>query len=280
MGAGVGSLIARLQGEGRLRVWSLAATFFGDAVAPRGGAVAMADLSAHLETLGAESGAIRTAMSRLARDGWVDRTRVGRKSYYRLAGPGAATTREATPRIYAAAPPEWSGRWTVAIAAPGRAEDDLAAAGLRRVAPSVWLAPGEEAASLCGDGLFLIEGGGGSPPDWARALLSPPELGARYAALSEAWSRFDLADASAPEAAMAARTLLIHDWRRVLLRDAPLPRALRPEGWPGAAARDLVAKLYRALAPASERWLDGCEAAPGRTLPAPEPAFAARFGGL
>ena len=67
-------LAARLHGEGRLRVWSLAVTVFGDAIAPRGGSIAMADLSAILERLGAEPGAIRTAMSRLARDGIVSRT--------------------------------------------------------------------------------------------------------------------------------------------------------------------------------------------------------------
>ncbi|MEL7231055.1 MAG: PaaX family transcriptional regulator C-terminal domain-containing protein [Pseudomonadota bacterium] len=47
----------------------------------------------------------------------------------------------------------------------------------------------------------------------------------------------------------------------MLLRDAPLPRALRPANWPGARARDLVADLYLRLAPASEAWLDACAAA-------------------
>ncbi len=261
--------IARLRAEGRLRVWSLAVTFFGDAAAPRGGAIAMADLSRLLERVGAEPGAVRTALSRLARDGWVERSRDGRRSYYRLAGRGLAESLAAAPRIYAAEPPEWDGTWTVVI---GEGEPPE---GFRRIAPGAFLAPG---AAPAPEGAFAIRGGTGAPPAWARAALSPPPLAARYAALARAWEGF--APPEAPEAAMAARLLLLHDWRRTLLRDAPLPRALRPEGWPGARARDAVARLYRALVPASEAWLDGCEAAPGAPLPKPDAAFRGRFGGL
>ncbi|MEL6795067.1 MAG: phenylacetic acid degradation protein, partial [Pseudomonadota bacterium] len=102
-------LIERLHGEGRLRVWSLAVTIFGDAVAPRGGSIAMSDLSTLLERLGAEPGAVRTAMSRLARDGYVERAKDGRRSFYRLAPAAAAEFQRATARIYAAQPADWSG---------------------------------------------------------------------------------------------------------------------------------------------------------------------------
>ncbi len=262
--------LARLHAEGRLRVWSLAVTIFGDAAAPRGGALSMADLTRLLARLGAEPGAVRTAMSRLARDGWVERRRAGRRSYYSLAPRGLDESLAAAPRIYAAEPPEWDGRWTIAFTADGEAP-----AGFRRIAPGAWIAPGD--APCDAPGVFAIRGGRGAPPDWARAALSPPPLAARYAALSAAWAGF--APPGEPEAAMAARTLLIHDWRRTLLRDAPLPRALRPAGWPGAAARALVARLYHALLPASEAWLDGCEAAPGESPPPAGPALLARFGG-
>ncbi len=266
--------IARLHGTGRLRVWSLAVTIFGDAVAPRGGAIAMGDLSAVLERLGAESGAIRTAMSRLARDGWVSRTRAGRRSYYALSDSALTSTRAASPRIYAVEPPDWDGTWTIA-AGPGA--EVAEAAGFQRIAPGTWLRAGSGGGDLPRD-VFTVTGTGPTP-DWLRDALSPPDLAARYAAISVAWQGFDPSAVTDPAAAMVARTLLIHDWRRVLLRDAALPRALRPDGWPGAAARDLVAAHYRALVPASERWLNDCECAPDRPLPAPDAAFRTRFGG-
>lgn len=52
---------------------------------------------------------------------------------------------------------------------------------------------------------------------------------------------------------MAARTLLIHHWRRIALRDPGLPAALLPRDRTGEAARNQV----RRLLPDSEVWLGG-----------------------
>ena len=56
--------------------------------------------------------------------------------------------------------------------------------------------------------------------------------------------------------AFTARILLIHYYRRVVLRDPLLPTALLPKDWPGRAARNLCGEIYRALLPPSETWLD------------------------
>jgi phenylacetic acid degradation operon negative regulatory protein len=56
--------------------------------------------------------------------------------------------------------------------------------------------------------------------------------------------------------AFTARILLIHHYRRVVLRDPLLPEALLPKDWPGRAARALCGGIYRALLPSSEQWLD------------------------
>ncbi len=56
--------------------------------------------------------------------------------------------------------------------------------------------------------------------------------------------------------AFTARVLLIHHYRRVVLRDPLLPAALLPRDWPGRAARALCGDIYRALLPKSEQWLD------------------------
>ena len=62
--------------------------------------------------------------------------------------------------------------------------------------------------------------------------------------------------ALSPIEALLARILLIHEYRRIILRDPILPAALLPEDWPGRSARGLCARLYHKLLPASERWLD------------------------
>ena len=104
--AALDALLAELSaGPGRLRAWSLAVTLFGDAAAPRGGALRLGAVQAVLGRLGVEPGALRTAMSRLARDGWLARERRGRASFYSLTAARAEELAAATRRIYAAGPP-------------------------------------------------------------------------------------------------------------------------------------------------------------------------------
>ncbi len=63
-------------------------------------------------------------------------------------------------------------------------------------------------------------------------------------------------DALTEADAFTARILLIHHYRRVVLRDPLLPPALLPRDWPGRVARALCGDIYRALLPKSEQWLD------------------------
>jgi phenylacetic acid degradation operon negative regulatory protein len=54
-------------------------------------------------------------------------------------------------------------------------------------------------------------------------------------------------DTLTPELAFLVRTLLIHEYRKIHLRDPLLPRALLPADWIGAAAYELCRDLYRLL---------------------------------
>jgi hypothetical protein len=65
------------------------------------------------------------------------------------------------------------------------------------------------------------------------------------------------------------RIVLIHDYRRLLLRDPELPDILLAAEWPGQKARLLCKELYRRLAPASERHLDRCLVLADGTIPPP-----------
>jgi phenylacetic acid degradation operon negative regulatory protein len=59
----------------------------------------------------------------------------------------------------------------------------------------------------------------------------------------------------APHEAFYVRTLLIHEYRRVLLRDPNLPAEFLPAAWPGLQGRTLCHTLYRDLLANSERHL-------------------------
>ena len=72
------------------RTGSIVITVFGDAIVPRGGSVWLGTLLEFFKNPRIDSGAVRTAMPRLAADGWLEREKVGRNSFYRFGEEGAA----------------------------------------------------------------------------------------------------------------------------------------------------------------------------------------------
>lgn len=278
------TLIERLHRR-RPRVWSLIITVFGDQIVPRGGRVPLAVLQEIMARLGVEPGALRTALSRLVADGWVERERRGRNSFFRLDERGRHAFDLATRRIYAGGPPEWDGAWTVAIAPPGTeaAGAELAGAGFVRVAGGVYLrprTPGEIAVENALSDMLVIHGASAEHPEMLRSLWPSSRIADAYRGFLEAYlglaAALEAGWTPAPLDALAARTLLIHDWRRIVLRDPGLPRDLLPRDWPGEEARTLVRDIYRRLVPASEGWLDDV----GLPPPSAPRSFAGRFGGI
>ena len=89
------------------RTGSIVITVFGDAIVPRGGSVWLGTLLEFFKGLDIDSGVVRTAMSRLATDGWLERNKVGRNSFYRLAKTGRQTFDAATKHIYDPPPSGW-----------------------------------------------------------------------------------------------------------------------------------------------------------------------------
>ncbi len=282
--AALDRLIARLHERGRPRVWSLVITIFGDAIAPRQGRVALATLQDILGRLRVESGTLRTAMSRLAADQWVIRERNGRNSFYRLAEEGRHSFDLATRRIYAAGPPQWDGSWTVAIASPGgdaQARRDMIEAGFVRVEGGVYLRPQTAAAPDAADalaGMLVIHGESADHPETLGMLWPSGEIAAAYLAFIEAHrpllKALESGGSLRPLDAMAARTLLIHDWRRIVLRDPGLPAALLSKDWPCEEARTLARDIYARLVAPSEAWLSEA----GQPLLTQPKEFSGRFG--
>lgn len=251
--------IARLHGNGRLRVWSLIITFFGDSVALRGGRVALSTLQDAMGLLNVEPGAVRTALSRLASEGWVQREREGRLSFYKLSDQGQAAFDEPTKRIYAGAAPDWDGEWTVAIEAHDKARESAATSlrnqGFVSLGGRAWLKAGVEVDGLP-DNVLVVSGPGSDLPAPLLSLWKLDDHAVHYAAFMADWQSFSAPADLSPADCMAARTLLIHDWRRIVLRDPDLPDALLPADWIGQEARRLVRQVYHDLLPGSENWLD------------------------
>ncbi len=288
------------------RTGSLIVTIFGDAIVPRGGTVWLGTLVEILKAMGVGDGVVRTAVSRLAADDWLMREKIGRNSYYRLSEKGRATFAEATRRIYGGAPAPWTGALKLAVVAPNgdRAalRGALTDAGWGTIAPTVAVTPetASGASAARGTGVDDALGALSAESDDGALVLTAtgePETLRRLAALawplSEVAERYaQVVDAVAPVAdaldggaaftdleALIARILIVHEYRRAILKDPLLPAELCPEGWPAPAARALCAGVYRRLVPASERWLDANAVDDRGPLPAPDAAFHRRFGG-
>lgn len=80
-----------------------------------------------------------------------------------------------------------------------------------------------------------------------------------------------------PANAFLIRTLLIHDYRKLLLRDPELPGVLLPDNWPGETARILAQQIYRDLLTPSELFLDEHFFLANGEMPAALPILAQRF---
>ena len=83
-----------------------------------------------------------------------------------------------------------------------------------------------------------------------------------------------------PKSAFLVRTLLIQEYRKVLLRDPQLPADLLPDGWHGTAAYQLCRNLYRAIYRQADDYLSETMETADGPLPPASRAFAKRFGGL
>ena len=75
------------------RTGSIVITLFGDAIVPRGGSVWLGTLLEFFKTLDIDSGVVRTAMSRLAADGWLEREQGRPQQLLSSGGEGPADLR-------------------------------------------------------------------------------------------------------------------------------------------------------------------------------------------
>ncbi|MCX7893411.1 MAG: phenylacetic acid degradation operon negative regulatory protein PaaX [Burkholderiales bacterium] len=291
-----------------VRAKSLVVTVFGDAIAPHGGTVWLAGLIALLAPFGINERAVRTTVFRLAAEGWLKGTQVGRRSHYALTDSGRRRFETAFRKIYGATGGRWDGRWCLVVEAgrpqpPARRRalhDQLGWSGFGQVAAGLWAHPtlDESAVAALLDDLkarghvvvMHAATDPGQPAAPLEALVRDAwdldrlerdyrAFVARFRPVARALARAP-AQSLDPEQCFMVRTLAIHEYRRIMLRDPLLPPALLPEGWHGASARELCRHLYRITQRETERHLVATLATPDGPLPPAAPYFYERFGGL
>lgn len=298
------SLVEEFRSRPTLRAGSLIVTVFGDAIAPRGGTVWIGSLIRVMSGFGISERLVRTSVFRLARDGWLDVDQVGRRSYYRLTEEGARRFAHATHRIYGEPRQSWEGNWHLVLTAGldsarrERVRKELSWLGFAAIGADLLAHPSPDTAELeaqlkdldSGD-LVVMSGRGAGPTlqnGALRALVlrcwNLEDIEQRYEAFLDRFRPVFAATRRGrgvrPETAFQIRTLMLQEYRKVLLRDPLLPADLLPQAWHGVPAYQLCRNLYRRIFEAADDFMsEAMETAEG-PLPPPSPDFYRRFGGL
>jgi phenylacetic acid degradation operon negative regulatory protein len=249
---------------------------YGDHLRARGSRAPVASLVRLLAPLGITAPAVRTAVSRMVRQGWLIPVRLSNGPGYALTARASSRLDEAAERIYRRRDLDWDGCWHVVVCEriTNRTRRDRMRAGLgylgyAPLSEQTWISP-RGSAEL--DTLLETER--------VRAeRFQATYEGDPHGLLSRAWDLDGLARAyrrwrasatellvsggpGAPdETVFALRSTLVHEWRKFLFRDPGLPVSLLPAGWPGDEAARFFQREAARLLPAASRFVDGCLAA-------------------
>ena len=280
---------------------------FGDVVLPRGGRIWLGSLIKLLEPLLINERLIRTSVFRLAKEEWLRTEPHGRRSDYLLTPTGLRRFEEASRHIYASNHLAWDRRWrlifTVGELAPKdrkRVRRALFWQGFGVLGSDCFVHPNADLTdtfdALMTDGMsdllvklmpmLAAEVGSDLTADH-QALVNRAwnleQLASAYRIFIDCYqpiveeSRLDTRGETDDQSAFLMRILLIHDYRRLLLRDPELPDVLLPAQWSGQKARQLCRELYRRLLVPSERYLDSFLQLADGTTPKATPMISERF---
>ena len=297
-------LIDRFQRQTPIRASSLIITLYGDAIELHGGTVWLGSLIQLLEPVGINERLIRTSIFRLTKENWLTAEKVGRRSYYSLTGTGRRRFDKAFKRVYASTLPAWDGSWCLAMLTQLPADkrkqvrEELEWQGFGAISPVVLACPRCDRADVNATLLDL-----GAQEDTllfettaqdvmaskalrmqVRESWNIDELAAHYSEFIQLfrplWQSLREQEQLDPQECFLARILLIHEYRKLLLRDPQLPDELLPGDWEGRAARQLCRNIYRLIYAAAEQWLESAMETADGPLPDASAGFYKRFGGL
>jgi len=277
--------------RGTTRPTSLIFTLYGDMVSRLAGdgSLWIGDLVRLMAPFGLSEPAVRQAVSRMSRQGWLTARREGNRAFYAVTERGRRRIEELSPRIYGPVI-DWDGRWRMLTYSVNEAQreqrdrlrKELAVLGWAPLSASTWISPADgleaarNAAAAVGalDCVDLFAATYEGP-------LSDRELLEKcwdVAAIARAYRDFIASYESRParerreghlsdEAAFVERLWLVHEFRKFAYVDPGLPSELLPPHWPGTTAAALFRDYYEALETKSMRYLSLAGAGAARVEP-------------
>lgn len=263
------------EASGQPRTRQLIVTLFGLYGRDNGGALPVAALIRLLGALGVASAPVRSSVSRLKKNGVLQRGPEAESPTYQLAPDLVEVFDEGDARIFGPRPERTAARWLlVAFTVPESRRNlrhlirsALAGVGCGQVTPGLWIARADAEPSLRRQlerigamdfvELFLARRQPPTPtPEAVAKWWDLASLDAGYARFVESFSpllkRWD-ANPGGDLDAFAEYVPLLTRWRRFPYVDPGLPVELLPGDWHGIAAERLFDALHARLAAPSRR---------------------------
>jgi phenylacetic acid degradation operon negative regulatory protein len=249
---------------------------YGDHLRSRGGRAPVAALVKLLAPLGITPPAVRTAISRMVRQGWLQPVRLPGGPGYQITAKAARRLDQAAARIYRTTKTGWDGRFDLIVLHPPLSRSDrqrlganLAYLGYGSLNEQTWVAPrrGEDVDNLLTEAGVAYERFSAAHAGGTAGAMALVRRAWDLTALADAYKRFideqreavsAVTARSSDEEAYAARFQLVHAWRTFLFQDPQLPAALLPERWPGISAAAFFDRHAARLRPAADRYVERC----------------------
>jgi phenylacetic acid degradation operon negative regulatory protein len=234
--------------------------------------------------------AVRAAISRMLRQGWLESRKVGNRSYYSMTERGKKRLDEAAARIYKVETDKWDGKWCIVSynipeerrALRDQLRKELGWMGFGMLTTSTWISPNDlgqrikeltEAYEITEHvEIFHADHLGWSQ---ARQLVQKcwniDEINEKYKAFIDTFrGKYEEMAKKLRENQQVAdsycfveKTILVHEYRKFLFIDPDLPQELLPDLWLGREADQLFQNYYRILNPGAVRFFETAyEAAP------------------
>lgn len=247
---------------------------YGDHLRARGGQAPVAALVRLLAPLGILAPAVRTAVSRMVRQGWLEPVGVAGGRGYRATPRCNHRLDDALARVYRVGAPAWDGCWHVLVVSRvadrggrERLRAGLGYLGYAPLADDTWVAPHsspEVSALLAAEGASAERFSAAYDGDATSLVLRAWDLGALGSSYEHWLDEAAVLVARTREGpvndveAYSTRCQLVHEWRKFLFTDPGLPSSLLPAGWPGVQAAAFFATEAERLRPAATRYVESC----------------------
>ncbi|TDL35266.1 phenylacetic acid degradation operon negative regulatory protein PaaX [Jeotgalibacillus sp. S-D1] len=261
---------------------SMIFTLYGDYIRHYGNKIWIGSLIRLLNEFGHNDQAVRAAISRMNKQGWVQAEKKGNKSFYFLTDRGSKRMEEAANRIFKMKPEQWDGKWRMLLyTIPEEIRNirdelrkELVWSGFGSMSNSCWISPNklEKQVKLLIEKYeieeyvdFFVAAYDG--PHTSSRLINKSwnleEINQKYGQFITEYSQKYIIDkgkiqkgSMSDAECFVERTKLVHEYRKFLFVDPGLPDELLPEQWLGEHAASLFSEYYKELAEPALRFFE------------------------